>query len=389
MNKLYEVCIFQGGSQPPKEEWSTEKKEGYIRMLQIRDFTQSNKTVAEYVKLTNQIKMCNEDDILIARYGASIGKILTGIAGAYNVAMIKAIPDETIINKKYLYFYLRSSYFQNYISNVGSRAAQAGFNKEDLANLNINCPSLEKQEYIAQILIKTELIIELRKRQKRLLDDLIKAQFIEMFGDPTVNANGWVKITVKEAVKAGYIARPLDGNHGEKHPKGADYVPEGVPFIMAQDLKNNQVDFDNCYFITEKQAKTLTKGWAKTGDVLLTHKGTIGRIAIVQPSEYENILLTPQITYYRCLKDIDKEYLAAYFNTDFFNDQMQRLVTGATRACVTITQQEKLVLIIPPLEMQREFVSFVNQSDKSKVAIQKSLDEMQLLFNSLMQKYFE
>ena len=193
-----------------------------------------------------------------------------------------------------------------------------------------------------------------------------KSQFIEMFGDPTENPNGWTKLNVKEAVKQGYIARPLDGNHGEKHPKGDDYVPEGVPFLMAQDLKDKRVDFTSCHFITEEQASTLKKGWAKEGDVLLTHKGTIGRVAIVQPSQYENMLLTPQITYYRCLKDIDNEYLAAYFMTGFFVEQLERLRTGTTRACVTITQQEQLELIIPPVPMQREFVKFVNQSDKSK-----------------------
>ena len=80
--KLCDICDFQGGSQPPKEEWSLDLKDGYIRMLQIRDFTQSERIVPEYIKITNSTKTCDEDDILIARYGASLGKILTGLAGA-------------------------------------------------------------------------------------------------------------------------------------------------------------------------------------------------------------------------------------------------------------------------------------------------------------------
>ncbi|MDE5993624.1 MAG: hypothetical protein K2G87_11315, partial [Oscillospiraceae bacterium] len=86
MKNLIDVCDFQGGSQPPKKEWSLNLKDGYIRMLQIRDFTQSEKTVPEYVKIGSTTKTCMSDDILIARYGASIGKILTGLSGAYNVA---------------------------------------------------------------------------------------------------------------------------------------------------------------------------------------------------------------------------------------------------------------------------------------------------------------
>ena len=171
---------------------------------------------------------------------------------------------------------------------------------------------------------------------------------------------------MREAVDAGYIARPLDGNHGEKHPKGDDYVDSGVPFLMAQDLKEKSVDFSNCHFITEQKAKTLKKGWAKTGDVLISHKGTIGRVAIVQPSEYTDMLLAPQLTYYRCLEDLDNEYLAAYFLTDYFANQLNRMITGTTRASVTITQQENLELIIPPMDMQRKFVAFVKQADKSK-----------------------
>ena len=193
-----------------------------------------------------------------------------------------------------------------------------------------------------------------------------------MFGNSEKSSGQWLEITVRDAIKDGYIARPLDGNHGEKHPKGDDYVTEGVPFIMAQDLKDKKVDFEHCHFITEDQAKTLKKGWAKSGDVLLTHKGTIGRVAIVQPSQYENILLTPQITYYRCLKGIDNEYLAAFFTTDFFTQQLQSMITGTTRASVTITQQEGLKLIIPSMDKQKRFVSFVYQSDKSKFLAQKS-----------------
>ena len=89
--KLCDVCDFQGGSQPPKDEWSFIPKDGYIRMLQIRDFTQGERVIPEYIKLTNTTKICEADDILIARYGASLGKKLTGLSGAYNVAIMRTI----------------------------------------------------------------------------------------------------------------------------------------------------------------------------------------------------------------------------------------------------------------------------------------------------------
>ena len=174
--KLTDICDFQGGSQPPKEEWSFDEQEGYIRMLQIRDFTQGERVTPEYIKISNTTKICEANDILIARYGASIGKILTGLAGAYNVAIMRTIPDTSRIKKQYLYYYLKSSYFQNAILNVGSRAAQAGFNKEDLSKLDIECPELIKQDKIIAVLEKIEDIIEKRKIELSDLDTLIKAR---------------------------------------------------------------------------------------------------------------------------------------------------------------------------------------------------------------------
>ena len=160
---LTDICDFQGGTQPPKDEWIDQPAQGYVRMLQIRDFTQSDKNYIEYVKDTGKLKTCIEDDILIGRYGASIGKILTGLAGAYNVAIVKTIPDEKVVSKKYLYWYLNSQYFQRFISNVGSRAAQAGFNKNDLGAAQIPLVDKERQEEICEVLEKANKLISLRK----------------------------------------------------------------------------------------------------------------------------------------------------------------------------------------------------------------------------------
>ena len=91
----------------------------------------------------------------------------------------------------------------------------------------------------------------------------------------------WGFLSVGELVEQNIISKPLDGNHGEIHPKGTDFVSEGIPFVMATDIKNGKVDLDNCKFITKKQADSLNKGFAITDDVLLTHKASLGRTAIV------------------------------------------------------------------------------------------------------------
>ena len=124
----------------------------------------------------------------------------------------------------------------------------------------------------------------------------------------------WKTYTVQELIDLGMLDVPMDGNHGGIHPKASDYVDTGVPFIMANDLVQGQVDYKNCAFITEEQASTLKKGFAKPGDVLLTHKATIGRTALVS-SEYDSIILTPQVTYYRVKRGISNRYLKYYFDS--------------------------------------------------------------------------
>ncbi len=166
---------------------------------------------------------------------------------------------------------------------------------------------------------------------------------------------GWDVKTVECLIAEDILDKPLDGNHGGIHPKSSDYVKFGVPFIMASDLNNGAVDFGTCSFISASQASQLQKGFAKTGDVLLSHKATIGRTAIVQESEFDFIVLTPQITYYRIKNGLklNNQYLKAYFDSSFFQGILGSWAgSGSTRAYLGITAQLKLPIIVPPIERQ-------------------------------------
>jgi type I restriction enzyme S subunit len=177
-----DICDFQGGTQPPKNEWSKEPSDKNIRMLQIRDFTQPGKDNIEYVRKTKNLKLCNADDILIGRYGASVGKILTGLSGAYNVAIIKTIPNESLLSKIFLFHLLKGPNFQSFINAIGARAAQAGFNKIDLSKFSIALLPIDDQIRIATLLSRVEAMIAKRKENLRLLDEFLKSTFLEMFG---------------------------------------------------------------------------------------------------------------------------------------------------------------------------------------------------------------
>lgn len=322
--------------------------------------------------------LMKKGDVLFGKRRAYQKKVaIAPFDGIFSAHGMVLRPNEEVVDKDFFPMFISSDYFLDAAIAISVGSLSPTINWKDLAKLEFDLPPMDEQKKLAKVLWSINDTLQAYQNLLTQTDALVQARFVEMFGDPADNSNHLVKMTVHEAVKKGYIERPLDGNHGEKHPKGSDYVPEGVPFIMAKDLIDKHVDFEGCNHITEEQAKTLTKGWAKTGDVLLTHKGTIGRVAVVQPSKYERILLTPQVTYYRCLNEIDKEFLAAYFSTSYFMDQMKKLVTGTTRACVTITQQQQLQLIIPSLDLQQKFVEFVDQNDKSKFALQKTITSLQ------------
>lgn len=140
---LGDVCAFTGGSQPPKSEFIHVEKPGYVRFLQIRDYS-SDRHIT-YIRASSKNRLCKIDDILIGRYGASVGKILTGQAGAYNVAMMKAVPSQERLAKSWLFYFLQSDAFQIPLSAVADRSAQAGFSREDIYKFLIPMPSLAEQ----------------------------------------------------------------------------------------------------------------------------------------------------------------------------------------------------------------------------------------------------
>ena len=377
--RLLDICDFQGGSQPPKEEWSFAEQEGYIRMLQIRDFTQSEKVTPEYIKISNCIKTCTEDDVLIARYGASIGKVLTGIAGAYNVAIMRTIPDTDIIRKRFLYYYLKSSYFQNAILNVGSRAAQAGFNKTDLAKLEITCPELSKQDKIVKILEKVESIIQKRKDQLNALDYIIKARFVEMFGTLNSPSQEFTRATLKELCN-----KITDGKHG------GCKVEEGTEryFVGAREIYDDGVHYDTAPEINvDEFEKDYKRCNVEIGDFLIVNTGaTIGKSAITTDERTEHTLLQKSVA----LLKVKKELLNPVFLKWCYrvNTQMYIVESASAQPNLLLSKINSTVIYVPDIELQNQFSDFVHQVDKSKVVVQKALDEAQLLFDSLMQKYF-
>lgn len=386
--KLGDVCKVQGGYAFKSNEFIVNN----VPVIRIGNIQNKKVNIdtnicykEEFLSQHPEFKV-EYGDILIAMSGATVGKVgkyLENNNALLNQRVGKFINLEKI-DKDYLYFLLQSPLFEKFILNNAFGCAQPNISNKKIEEFSFYNYSVKEQRKITSKLNKVQETINIRKEQIEELDKLIKYQFVEMFKNCRCE-----KILIRDAIEKNYIEKPLDGNHGNKHPKTSDYVESGVPFLMANNLENGCVDLINCNFITKRQANSLDKGFARDNDVLITHKGTIGRTAILH-TDYEYVMLTPQITYYRPNCDyLLPEYLKAYFDSENFQSVMKNVASsGSTRAYIGIKEQQKLELIIPPIELQNQFAEFVKQIDKQKFKLQKSLKEMKKLQESLMNKYF-
>ena len=197
------------------------------------------------------------------------------------------------------------------------------------------------------------------------------------------------KYTVEELVQKNMLEKPIDGNHGNKHPKSSDYTEQGIPFIMVSDISNGRINYNTCKFISKKQRDTLDKGFSKEGDVLLSHKATIGITCIVD-NEYPEIVITPQLTYYRVKKDINNYYLKYYFDSHYFQHILKNWATsGSTRAYLGITAQLKLPILLPDIIIQNKIVTMLQTIDK-KIELNNQInDNLQAIITNIFNDIIE
>ena len=199
----------------------------------------------------------------------------------------------------------------------------------------------------------------------------------------------WRYARVGDLEEEGLIDNVQDGNHGESHPKSSDYVAAGVPFVMAKDIIHNRLDLSGCNFITREQADSLRIGFARPGDVLLTHKATMGRVAIV-PDGHEYVMLTPQVTYYRIgnRDKLDAKYLKYAFLSPQFQHQLNASSEQSTRKYIGITAQRDLWFPLPPISEQRRIADILGSLD-DKIELNRQMREtMETMARRLFKSWF-
>lgn len=320
--------------------------------------------------------------VLIAGNGDLNVKYYNGKFDAYQRTYIIGDNSDGKLFMPYLYYFM-----DGYIEELRQHAIGGVIKYIKLGNLTdvlIELPSLEKQKKIVEILEKTKELMNKRTRQLANLDILIEARFVEMFGDPVNNPMKWKKCHLKDCLESIDNGRSFICSNNQRIGTAPAILKlSAVTYGIYKPNENKEI-LDQNDFVESAEVHN--------GDLLFTRKNTpelVGMSAYVSITP-EKLMMPDLIFRLNTKENCHKIFLWKLINHDLFRGQIQSLASGSAKSMSNISKEKlgMLIIALPPLELQQQFAAFVSQVDKSKAAIQKSLDETQLLFDSLMQKYF-
>ncbi len=385
--RLGEICDFQSGGTPSKNNqkffdgdipWITTVA---LKGLGIDGSDAVNWITEEAIK-QSAAKIVPANSIMIGtRVG--VGKVainLVDMSTSQDIVSLIGI-DETRWCKEYLCKCLIGK--SQYLNSQARGATIKGIKIDTLANLKIPEISIEKQYEVSRIIDKTRIIIEQRKQELMNLNELMKARFVEMFGDMYLNSKGWPEAKLES------MADVVSGITKGRKTKAEDLTE--VPYMAVSNVKDGYIDWTTVKTIEATQQE-IEQYRLLADDVLMTEGGDpdkVGRGAIIkEPLEnciHQNHIFRVRLDESMILPEFFAEYLQHQRSKRYFLGCAKQ-TTGI--ASINMTQLRALPVLMPPLSKQEEFVLFKAQVNKSKVAVQKALDETQLLFDSLMQEYF-
>ena len=381
--KLGDICEIVSGSTPKTsvdEYWDGDIK--WITPAELNDdtyiITDSVRKITDLaVKKTGLTSFPEGTVILSSR--APIGKVAIAGCDMYCNQGFKNLICSEIIYNKYLYWFLKGKTV--FLNSLGRGATFKEISKLIVSNIEINIPNIAQQKEIVEVLEKVHDIVDFRKQELLSLDNLIKARFVEMFGDAVENPMGWKKRQLQEIVTD-------DCTISYGIVQTGDDQEEGVPVFRPVDIVNRVPKLDDLKKTTEKISNKYKRTILKGREMLITVRANIADTYIIG-EEFKGCNVGRGIVPIRTQENIIVlEFLKYLMDSKHLNDDIKSKAKGITLIQLNMEDLRAVELIVPPLEQQKAFVEFAKQVDKSKVVVQKALDEARLLFDSLMQKYF-
>lgn len=306
---------------------------------------------------------------------APIGKVAISGTEMYCNQGFKNLVCSGSIYNRYLYHFLKDK--TEYLNALGRGATFKEISKDIVENIEIPLPPLETQRHIAAVLDKVSALIAKRRQQLDKLDELVKARFVEMFGDMVSNVNQF------SVSQLGIVCDVRDGTHDTPQ-----YCERGYPLVTSKNVTGGKIDLSSCGFISEEDFLAINKrSKVDEGDIIMPMIGTIGKPVIVSFEPHFAIKNVALIKFPpgAHVKNI---YIKTLLESDYFDRMVLAKIHGGTQKFISLGDIRNLKIAIPPIDLQNQFAAFVTQTEKTKAAVQQALEKLETMKKALMQEYF-
>ncbi len=284
------------------------------------------------------------------------------------------------VNKKFIYYYLKSTLFKKYLNSIIKTTSQPAFSITDFKQLPIPLPPLPVQRRIVEILDQADALRRLRAQADAETQKLLQSVFYEMFGDPVRNEKGWTLAKLKdisEEVTVGIVVRPA-----------SYYVESGIPAFRSLNVKEDALNLENLVFINPDVNDTiLSKSKLRTGDILVVRTGNPGTSCVV-PAEFNGANCIDLIIIRPNRVVVNSKFLSKFLNSDYGKAQSLASNTGLAQKHLNITNIRELIVTLPPLQLQEKFSHIMENLERYGKMQTISTHEIERLFDVLMKKAF-
>lgn len=393
--KLPDVLWFQEGPGVRNTQYTSTG----IKLLNVAnlvdgkvDLSTSNRYISEdeaYGKYSHFL--VDEGDFIIASSGIQVDyfeKKMGFIDSSHlplcmNTSTIRfKVIDKDVLDIRYFMYYLKTDYFKNQLAQQITGSAQLNFGPSHLKRMFIPMIEINNQRSIAATLDKVTALIDMHKRQLELLDELVKSRFVEMFGDVFSNIHDYSICKFEN-----YILSLTSGSRG-----WAKYcVDDGNEwFITIKNVKGGKISTNNMQPVNAPNNMEAKRTKVQTGDLLISITADLGRTGVVtEEIANHGAYINQHLTCIRINREVlNPIYCAYYFESISGKRQFEAMNQTGVKAGLNFNAINSLMLLVPPIELQIQFTTFVEQIDKSKLAVQQSLEKLETLKKSLMQEYF-
>ena len=377
-------------------EWGSEcaENENGTKVLRTTNFTQEGRINYDdvVIRSINQSKVekkrLHYGDIILEKSGGTektpVGRVVfcdeaieDSVYLCNNFTQAMRV-NQSIASPKYVFYYMwnfhcsgKTELLQN--KTTGIRNLQVRL----YLDLSIPLPPLEIQRHIAAVLDKVSDLIAKRRQQLDKLDELVKARFVEMFGDMVSNVNQF------SVSQLGIVCDVRDGTHDTPQ-----YCERGYPLVTSKNVTGGKIDLSSCGFISEEDFLAINKrSKVDEGDIIMPMIGTIGKPVIVSFEPHFAIKNVALIKFPpgAHVKNI---YIKTLLESDYFDRMVLAKIHGGTQKFISLGDIRNLKIAIPPIDLQNQFAAFVTQTEKTKAAVQQALEKLETMKKALMQEYF-